>query len=181
MPKEKSPLLYFYGVECTHCDLMDPLMKQLEEETGMSLRKFEVWYNDDNLRLLQRLDKDGSCNGVPFYFNKKSRSWVCGATTYPNFKAWALGRPHERFLSPPSEDSTEVVDQFKGFFDRIRNTGFDAIRKRLEAGKRLAGEESQSTSPSGTSAKAPGAFNFYSGVLIPKKPGAFACSRQKQN
>lgn len=32
-------------------------MKQLEEETGMSLRKFEVWYNDDNLRLLQRLDK----------------------------------------------------------------------------------------------------------------------------
>lgn len=32
-------------------------MKQLEDETGMTLRKFEVWYNDDNLRLLQRLDK----------------------------------------------------------------------------------------------------------------------------
>lgn len=45
------------SVDCTHCDLMDPLMKQLEEETGMTLRKFEVWYNDDNLRLLQRLDK----------------------------------------------------------------------------------------------------------------------------
>lgn len=55
--KDKSPLLYFYGVDCTHCDLMDPLMKQLTEETGMGLRKFEVWYNDDNLRLLQRLDK----------------------------------------------------------------------------------------------------------------------------
>ncbi len=45
------------SVDCTHCDLMDPLMKQLTDETGMTLRKFEVWYNDDNLRLLQRLDK----------------------------------------------------------------------------------------------------------------------------
>lgn len=48
---------------------MDPLMKQLEEETGMTLRKFEVWYNDDNLRLLQRLDKDGVCNGGTSGYN----------------------------------------------------------------------------------------------------------------
>ncbi|KAI0564497.1 Thioredoxin-like protein [Gracilaria domingensis] len=135
--KEKSPLLYFYGVECTHCDLMEPLMKQLEEETGMTLRKFEVWYNDDNLRLLQKLDRDGVCNGVPFFYSKVKRDWICGATIYPNFKAWALGKPHERFLSPPTEDS-EVMGQFKGFFDRIKNTGFQTLRDRMEAGKRLA-------------------------------------------
>lgn len=175
MPKEKSPLLYFYGVECTHCDLMEPLMKQLEEETGLTLRKFEVWYNDDNLRLLQRLDKDGVCNGVPFFYSKVKRDWICGATIYPNFKAWALGKPHERFMSPPTEDS-EVMGQFKGFFDRIKNTGFDAIRKRMEAGKRLAGEDAKTTAPV---ASKQGAFSFYGGVMLPKSATMpMTCARQ---
>ena len=139
-------------------------MKQLEEETGMTLRKFEVWYNDDNLRLLQRLDKDGVCNGVPFFYSKIKRDWICGATIYPNFKAWALGKPHERFLSPPTEES-EVMGQFKGFFDRIKSTGLDAVRQRMEAGKRLAGEQNKATT-SQTSGN--GAFSFYGGVLMPK-------------
>lgn len=169
--KEKSPLLYFYGVECTHCDLMDPLMKQLEDETGMTLRKFEVWYNDDNLRLLQRLDKDGVCNGVPFFYSKMKRDWICGATTYPNFKAWALGKPHERFLSPPSEES-EVMGQFKGLFDRLKSTGLDAVRKRMEAGKRLAGEGAKGKDNVGG-----GAFAFYEGVLRPNRE-ALKCRRR---
>jgi hypothetical protein len=137
--KDRSPLLYFYGVECSHCDLMDPLIRQLEDETGMTLRKFEVWYNDDNLRLLQRLDRDGVCNGVPFFYSKVKRDWICGATIYPNFKAWALNKPHERFLAPPTEES-EVVGQFKGIFDRIKTEGFQKMRERMEAGKKRAGE-----------------------------------------
>lgn len=151
-------------------------MKQLEEETGMTLRKFEVWYNDDNLRLLQRLDKDGVCNGVPFFYSKVKRDWICGATIYPNFKAWALNKPHERFLSPPTEDS-EVMGQFKGFFDRIRNTGFDTIRKRMEAGKRLAGEGNKATTA--TTGKSGGAFASYTGVLLPNAAvGRITCARK---
>lgn len=159
-------------------------MKQLEEETGMTLRKFEVWYNDDNLRLLQRLDKDGLCNGVPFFYSKIKRDWICGATIYPNFKAWALGKPHERFLAPPTEES-EVVGQFKGFFDKIKTEGFQKMRERMEAGKRLAGEAPSSNGrasksgafiPSAHPSKAPAqsrvsssAFDSYAGVMLPKR------------
>lgn len=155
-------------------------MKQLEEETGMTLRKFEVWYNDDNLRLLQRLDKDGVCNGVPFFYSKIKRDWICGATIYPNFKAWALGKPHERFLSPPTDDS-EVMGQFKGFFDRIKSTGFEAMRKRVEAGKKLAGDDVKSTTgttPRGKRDK--GAFASYQGVLLPKTTTA-VCARRNNS
>jgi thiol-disulfide isomerase/thioredoxin len=184
---EKSPLLYFYGVECSHCDLMDPLIKQLEDETGMTLRKFEVWYNDDNQRLLQRLDKDGLCNGVPFFYSKIKRDWICGATIYPNFKAWALGKPHDRFLAPPTEES-EVMGQFKGIFDKIKTEGFQKMRERMEAGKKKAGElpGGKQSSKSGAFVpprpvadipKATSAFDAYSGVLMPSLR-ARTCARR---
>jgi hypothetical protein len=157
---------------------MDPLIKQLEDETGMTLRKFEVWYNDDNLRLLQRLDKDGLCNGVPFFYSKIKRDWICGATIYPNFKAWAVGKPHERFLAPPTEES-EVMGQFKGLFDRIKTEGFQKMRERMEAGKKAAGEMPRlpkGKTPNGAFVSSPSlaphslsAFDAYSGVLIPAR------------
>lgn len=179
--KDRSPLLYFYGVECSHCDLMDPLIAQLEEETGMTLRKFEVWYNDDNLRLLQRLDRDGVCNGVPFFYSKTKRDWICGATIYPNFKAWALNKPHERFLAPPTDES-ETVGQFKGIFDRVKTEGFQKMRQRMEAGKKRAGEMPEAKAKAaafvGNSGSLPGvsgaasnssAFDSYSGVMMPAR------------
>lgn len=141
----------------------------------MTLRKFEVWYNDDNLRLLQRLDKDGVCNGVPFFYSKQSRDWICGATIYPNFKAWALGKPHERFLSPPSEES-EVMGRFKGMFDKVKTGGLDAIQERFEAGKRLAGsgpEHEKSDKGNGS------AFAFYGGMLTPRRRTATCAVRKK--
>jgi hypothetical protein len=157
---------------------MDPLIKQLEDETGMTLRKFEVWYNDDNLRLLQRLDKDGLCNGVPFFYSKIKRDWICGATIYPNFKAWASGKSHERFLAPPTEES-EVMGQFKGIFDRIKTEGFQKMRERMEAGKKAAGEmpgipkaKSGAFIAAPSTAAAPArtsAFDAYAGILIPTR------------
>ncbi len=91
----------------------------------------------------------------------------------PELKAWALGKPHERFLSPPTEES-EVMGQFKGVFDRIKTTGFEAIQKRFEAGRRLAGSNPDGKESS-ASAKKTGAFAFYGGVLIPKqRPGTCA-------
>lgn len=187
--KDRSPLLYFYGVECSHCDLMDPLIAQLEEETGMTLRKFEVWYNDDNLRLLQRLDRDGVCNGVPFFYSKVKRDWICGATIYPNFKAWALNKPHERFLAPPTDES-ETVGQFKGIFDRVKTEGFQKMRERMEAGKKRAGEmpvakpakagafvptktNLPGVAPAGAAANA-SAFDSYSGVMMPSRSATCA-------
>jgi len=49
-PATKSHLLEFYGVECDHCVEMHPLIDQLQAETGLTMRGFEVWFNQSNLK-----------------------------------------------------------------------------------------------------------------------------------
>nr|UXY86968.1 thioredoxin family protein [Cryptomonas paramecium] len=126
---KKSHLFEFYGIECEHCIEMEFLVDQLEKEINVPVRRFEVWYNDENVKLLQKFDKDEMCGGVPFFYNKKTRSWICGATTYPNLKAWALGKPHERFLPPPKNEP-EYMQGLKGWLDKLRNEGMKRMKKR---------------------------------------------------
>ncbi|KAA8494023.1 hypothetical protein FVE85_3998 [Porphyridium purpureum] len=131
-------LLEFYGIECDHCVDMEPVIEQLKHETGLTMRRFEVWYNDDNLRLLQRLDTNGRCGGVPFFYNKKTQYWICGATTYANFKNWAEDKPAERFLPPPKEgeeeEETSSLGKAKSFIERIRKEGMERMQSRMESG-----------------------------------------------
>ncbi len=96
MPKEgkKSTLgelLGFYGTECVHCKSMEPLIVRLERETKLKVRGIEVWHNAANAKLMQQYDK-GYCGGVPFFFNTKTKKWICGAVPYEEFKRWALGK-----------------------------------------------------------------------------------------
>jgi thiol-disulfide isomerase/thioredoxin len=88
---EEEYLLDFYGTECYHCRKMDPLVERLEQETGVKVKKIEVWHNDENMRLLQKYDKD-FCGGVPFFYNVKTGKWICGEATYEKLKEWALGK-----------------------------------------------------------------------------------------
>ena len=93
----KPYLLQFKGKGDDYCAQMEPLKEQLKEELGVEIRDFEVWYDSQNLELLQRLDK-GRCGGVPFFYNKRSRRYICGATTYDNLRRWALCEPCEPCL-----------------------------------------------------------------------------------
>ena len=87
----EDDLIEFYGTECIHCRTMQPLIEQLQKETGLKIKKIEVWHNEANAKLMQQFDK-GYCGGVPFFFNKKTGKWICGATSYENFKKWAQGK-----------------------------------------------------------------------------------------
>ena len=87
----KDELLFFTGTECVHCHHMDPLVEKLEKEEGVKLMKLEVWHNAENAKVLQQLDK-GYCGGIPFFYNKKTGKWICGAVPYEKLKAWALGK-----------------------------------------------------------------------------------------
>ncbi len=91
MQRESEHLLEFYGTECSHCHNMDPLIKRLEKELGIKVKKLEVWHNEENAMIMQELDK-GFCGGVPFYFNKKTGKWICGETDYETLKNWAMGK-----------------------------------------------------------------------------------------
>ena len=39
---------------------------------------------------------------MPFFYNKRTRRYICGATTYANLRAWALSEPCEPILPPPN-------------------------------------------------------------------------------
>ena len=86
-----ADLLDFYGTECPHCREMEPLVKRLESETGLGVERIEVWHNEKNAELMQKLDS-GKCGGVPFFFNRKTGKWICGSTSYEKLKTWALGK-----------------------------------------------------------------------------------------
>ena len=84
-------LLDFYGIECSHCKDMDPLIVRLEKELGVKVKKVEVWHNAKNAALLKQKDKIG-CGGVPFFYNENSGKALCGAVSYDKLKAWAQGK-----------------------------------------------------------------------------------------
>jgi hypothetical protein len=57
----------------------------------MKFTRVEVWHNDANAKRLEEIDK-GRCGGVPYFYNKKTGKWICGAVSYDKLKAWAQGK-----------------------------------------------------------------------------------------
>jgi thiol-disulfide isomerase/thioredoxin len=81
-------LLEFYGTECPHCVQMHELVEKLEKEEGIKIESLEVWHNKENEKRLLELDKD-MCGGVPFFYNLKTKKFICGSDSYENLKSWA--------------------------------------------------------------------------------------------
>ncbi len=83
-------LLEFYGRECPHCQIMEPLIEKLEKELKVEVKKYETWHDEKNAELMKNYDK-GFCGGVPFFFNEESGKWLCGETSYEELKSWGEG------------------------------------------------------------------------------------------
>lgn len=133
---QPRPLARVTGKGDDYCAQMEPLKERLKDELGVEIRCFEVWYGTANLELLQKLDR-GRCGGVPFFYNKKSRRFICGATTYANLKAWALCQPCEPFLPPPqsasNKEPNEVQTKVQGFFANLKAKAEDKMAERRAA------------------------------------------------
>lgn len=84
-------LVEFYGDECPHCKDMEPLIERLAREEGIEITRFEVWHNAKNQKMFETED-NGKCGGVPFFINKKTGKFICGSTSYEDFKKWAKGK-----------------------------------------------------------------------------------------
>ncbi|VWU51363.1 conserved protein, unknown function [Hepatocystis sp. ex Piliocolobus tephrosceles] len=104
LEKKKLPhLLCFHSENCEYCNSMEKLLKKLKEEEGVNFLKLEVQDNPYNLNLLQELDYDNLCGGLPYYYNLKTHYNICGSTTYQNLRNWALDKqcnPNE----PPNDE-----------------------------------------------------------------------------
>lgn len=85
-------LLFFYGLECPHCVVVEKHVDKLISE-GINIKKLEVWNNKENDKMMMELDvgKD-MCGGVPFFLNQNTGKTICGEASYEEIKNWAQGK-----------------------------------------------------------------------------------------
>ncbi|HNR44338.1 MAG TPA: hypothetical protein PLI06_07245 [Methanofastidiosum sp.] len=86
----ESDLMEFYGAECPTCKEIEKHLQRLQEEEGIEVTRFEVWHNAINQSIMMKYAKS-RCMGVPFLFNKKNESFLCGLNDYDAIKKWAKG------------------------------------------------------------------------------------------
>ena len=65
-------------------------LEKLEKEEGIKITKLETWHDSKNAELLKKYD-DGKCGGVPFFYDEKTKKFICGSVDYEEFKKWAKG------------------------------------------------------------------------------------------
>lgn len=87
-------LLFFIGTDCPHCDAMRPLVAKLEFETGIHLDERDVWKNETDYRLMENYQNqvqihDPECDGLPFFYNTATKTYLCGEVNYKTLKDWA--------------------------------------------------------------------------------------------
>jgi thiol-disulfide isomerase/thioredoxin len=87
-------LIEFYGDGCPHCAAMEDKVERLQENEDVTVKQLEVWNDKENAERKKKLD-DGTCGGVPFFFNTETEQWICGETSYMDLVAWAHGEEGE--------------------------------------------------------------------------------------
>lgn len=78
----KCAIVEFYGAECPHCNNMKPIVSQVENETGVSFTKLEVWHNTTNQDVFQHyadyVNRDCGVMGVPTFLSLATNQSKCG-------------------------------------------------------------------------------------------------------
>ena len=80
----------FYGEECPHCKAMVPIVLQVEQDTGITFQKLEVWHNDTNQKTMvmhaEDIQRDCGMLGVPAFYAFKTGKAICGEKTAEQLK-----------------------------------------------------------------------------------------------
>lgn len=95
MAHESSGLLAFVGSECSHCRRMEPIVAEVERQTGKRIPRLEVWHDPDNAALMQQYDDAlraacGGVLGVPAYVNTETQEVLCGEVDLDHLRRWAI-------------------------------------------------------------------------------------------
>lgn len=139
--REQTDLLCFYGNDCEMCEFMAKYIKEFEaEHPGMKIRRFETWSNRENDKLRMMCDSTSGCGGVPFFYNRKTKAWICGATSYDNLRRWALGKSSASFLPPATQFKSQQAAPSSGGPRRLLADLRERSREMVEERRRLAEE-----------------------------------------
>ena len=89
-----SDKIMFHGRECPHCRAMMPLVDKLAAETGVSIRRLEVWHDEKNADLMRSYrtllaPKCGNQLRVPTFLDPETGDAMCGEVAYDKLKEWA--------------------------------------------------------------------------------------------
>ena len=83
-------LIEYYGNDCKYCEKMAPVVQQLENDLSVKLVRKEIWHDPGNLADFTKVAA-GKCDGIPFFWNKKTSKFICGSASYKELKACAQG------------------------------------------------------------------------------------------
>ena len=65
--------LFFYGLECPHCQKVEEFLNSNDVANKMTYTKFEVWHNEENRNLMLQAAKNCQLKvkdvGVPFIYD----------------------------------------------------------------------------------------------------------------
>lgn len=86
--KTDNHLQVFYGIECPHCEHMMRLLEKLKNEQNVDVELVEVWHNEENARIMEGCEGAETCGGVPFFYNQKTKEWLCGEVKYEELLEW---------------------------------------------------------------------------------------------
>lgn len=138
---QQTDLLCFYGNDCEMCSFMATVIKDLERDNpGMKIKRFETWSNRENDKLRELCDGQAGCGGVPFFYNKKTKAWICGATTGDNLKRWATGQACASFLPPATQFKSQQAPKGGTGARKVLSDLRERSREALEERRRLAEE-----------------------------------------
>jgi len=84
----------FYGAECPHCNKMIPIVAQVENETGVTFEKLEVWHNDTNknlyLKYQEEVTRDCGNLVIPTFLSLKNNHTQCGEMSSDDLKNFIM-------------------------------------------------------------------------------------------
>lgn len=90
-------LLMFYGNSCPMTKKAEPIAESVEKKLQTTIRRLEVYENEENLRKYKEVGGIQLCGGVPFFFNTETGSSVCGVREEAVISAWATLTTTKRF------------------------------------------------------------------------------------
>ena len=82
----------FYGQECPHCHVMQPIVDKLIKE-GCDIERLEVWHDEKNANKMRKFsdiifEASGGDLSVPTFLDKENNRAICGEMSYKDLKQW---------------------------------------------------------------------------------------------
>jgi hypothetical protein len=85
---EDVNLFFFYRSTCPFTKKVEPQLQCFESSTKLSVKRLETT-SPKNYDLYEASGGIEYCGGVPFFYNSKTGSTVCGAQSCEVLKLWA--------------------------------------------------------------------------------------------